>query len=67
MNSNLSETNFSEVHEQAAKPPLVTEPKVQTLITSTLESNMTNIPSEENPQTKIPPLQAMKILYLNKL
>jgi len=58
MNNNLSETNFSEVHEQSAKPLPVTEPKVQTLITSTLESNMTKIPSEENPQTKIPPLQA---------
>ena len=58
MNNNLYETNFSEVHEQFAKPPPVTEPKMQTLITSTLDSNMTNIPSEENPQTKIPPLQA---------
>jgi len=56
MKNNLSETNFSEVHEQSAKPLQVTEPKVQTLITSTLESNMTNIPSEENPQTKTPPL-----------
>ena len=58
MNNNLYETNFSEVHEQSPKPPPVTEPKVQTLITSTLDSNMTNIPSEENPQTNIPPLQA---------
>jgi len=58
MNNNLSETNFSEVHEQSAKSLPVTEPKVQTLITSTLESNMTKIPSEENPQIKIPPLQA---------
>ena len=53
MNSNLSETNFSEVHEQSAKLPPVTEPKVQTLITSTLDSNMTNIPSEENPNISI--------------
>ena len=58
MNNNLSETNFSEVHEQSAKPLQVTEPMVQTLITSTLESNMTKIPSEENPQTNIPPFQA---------
>ena len=58
MNNNLSETNFSEVHEQSAKPLPVTEPKVQTLITSTLESNMTKIPSEENPQIETPSLQA---------
>ena len=34
------------------------EPNVQTLITSTLKSNMTKIPSEENPQIQTPSLQA---------
>ena len=50
MNTNLSETYFSEVYEQSAEPLQVTEPNVQTLITSAQESNMTKIPSEENPQ-----------------
>jgi len=58
MNNNLSETNFSEVYEQSAEPLPVAEPNVQTLITSTLKSNMTKIPSEENPQIQTPSLQA---------
>jgi len=45
-------------HEQSAEPLPVTEPNVQTLITSTLESTMTKTPSEENPQIETPSLQA---------